>query len=47
LKSKNFSNFFLENVKNQKIFSREFENFRRRAAIITLPNFLRKIFENS
>ena len=47
LKSKNFSNFFLKNVKNQKIFSREFENFRRRAAIITLPNFLSKIFENS
>ena len=47
LKSKNFSNFFLKNVKNQKIFSREFGNLRRRAAIITLPNFWRKVFENS
>ena len=55
LKSKNFSNFFLKNVKNQNFFSREFENFRRRAAIITLPNiwkknlwkFLKKFLKNS
>ena len=39
LKSKNFSIFFLKNGENQKNFSRDFENFRRRAAIITLPDF--------
>jgi len=39
LKSKNVSNFFLKTGKNQNIFSRDFENFRRRAAIITLPDF--------
>ena len=43
LKSESFSIFFLKNGENQKIFSRDFEIFRRRAAIITLPDFWKKL----